>query len=116
VTTTTGDVITGINTSTAPFGNPTLGSVSGDSESQCLVLVNPNSYANSTSSYPIVAVTYLLGYYSGNGANTANLQSLLSSQYATEGLQSSATNIGAGKGLVWLNTDLTSTVSACITN
>jgi phosphate transport system substrate-binding protein len=117
VTYVTGDAITGYNTTTAPYGNPTLGSVSGDGESQCLLLVDPNSYANPSSGYPILAVSYLLGYYSGNGANTANLVKLLSGPYTTR-FKNASTNVGTGTGLVWLsNSGLTSSmVSSCITN
>ena len=42
----------------------------------CVLLVKPASYANLTGGYPIVAVSYHLYAYSGNGANNLNLRTL----------------------------------------
>jgi phosphate transport system substrate-binding protein len=42
----------------------------------CVLLVKPSAYANLTGGYPIVAVSYHLYAYSGNGANDLNLRTL----------------------------------------
>lgn len=50
------------------------------------------SLTTSASSYPIVAVSYLLGSSQGNGTDLANTQGLLASPYTVN--QSSVTTIG----------------------
>lgn len=110
VSTTTGQVITGVNATT---GRPTLGAVSGGSHtSSCLNVVTPDSYAN-PSGYPIVAVSNLLGYYQGNGTNTTYVQQLLRGPYNST-VQGNTFNIGSGTGLSFLNIDLTSSVNSCV--
>ncbi|HXW50752.1 MAG TPA: substrate-binding domain-containing protein [Candidatus Acidoferrales bacterium] len=42
----------------------------------CVLLVKPASYANLSGGYPIVAVSYHLYAYSGNGTNDTNLRTL----------------------------------------
>ena len=98
VTTTTGQVISGVDST----GHATLGAVTGGVDTQCLVVAVPSSYANPSSGYPIVAVSNLLGYYSGNGTNATAVGDLLGAAWNTT-IRRSATDIGAGKGLSWLS-------------
>jgi len=42
----------------------------------CVLLVKPSAYANLSGGYPIMAVSYHLYAYSGNGANNAKLRTL----------------------------------------
>jgi phosphate transport system substrate-binding protein len=106
-------VISGADSTT---GRPTLAAISPAPSTQCILLVTPDSYATSTTSYPIVAVSYLLGSSQGNGTDLANTQGLLASPYTVN--QTSVTTIGSGKGLAFLSgTGITSsTVSGCVTN
>ena len=114
ITTTTGQVIAGVNT----IGQATLGAITGGSNTSCVVVAIPSSYAVPSSGYPIVAVSNLLGYYSGNGATNAPLiQDLLSAPYTTS-IKRAATDIGSGKGLAWVSDSsgnaTTANVDLCI--
>lgn len=92
-------------------GRPTVVSVTpGVPEAAgCIQLVDPNTYAvpflNSKGdyyNYPIVAVSYLMGYYQGNeaGKKLTALKNLLASPYTPV---STVTTIGTGTGFSWVN-------------
>jgi phosphate transport system substrate-binding protein len=112
---TTGSVIATTNNAN---GTPALQAVSSsDTQPGCLLVVDPNNYSNPSSGYPILAVTYLMSYYSGNGANLTNVARLLGAPYNSS-VKSSANQIKAAKGYDWLSfqADPTTTVNACINN
>jgi phosphate transport system substrate-binding protein len=112
-------VITGADGTT---GRPTTAaiSVSPAPTTQCIALVDPNSYATVSSGYPIIAVSYLLGNSNGNGTDLANTQALLSAPYnATITGSRSLTQFGVNTGLELLNTGTAITptiVSGCLVN
>lgn len=68
-------------------GRPTLVTASTPVPA-CLKIVDPNAYATAALNpkgdylrYPIVAITYLFAYNTGNGADAANIGDLLASPY-----------------------------------
>jgi phosphate transport system substrate-binding protein len=87
-------------------GRPTLTALS--TTGQCVAIVNPNDYADPTTGYPILAVTYLLANGAGNGAKQAAIQGLMFSPYNLTS-RPSVTKIGRiTTGYSWLSsTDLT---------
>lgn len=87
-------------------GRPTLTALS--TTGQCVAVVDPNDYADPTSGYPILAVTYLLANGAGNGSNQSAIQGLMFSPYNLTS-RSSVTKIGRiTTGYSWLSsTDLT---------
>jgi ABC-type phosphate transport system substrate-binding protein len=99
---------------TAPIGNTGTGSNATVAPTQagCITAVNPTSYATPTltlasdyPTYPIVAVTYLMTYNTGNGADAFNLQALISEPYlptasadlTNDNNRSSVTTVGVSK-------------------
>lgn len=84
-----------------------------DTHPECLLLVDPNSYANITDGYSIVAVTYLLGYNAGNGANASAVSGLLSAGYNPD-VKAKAKGIAPDLGYEFLPADPTSIVTGCI--
>lgn len=88
-------------TVSAVTGQATLANVTGGAHTTCLVTVDPTSYANPGTGYPIVGVSYLLSYYSGN-PNKTDLLTVLKAPYAL-----TVTNIASGKGLVNLKDNAT---------
>jgi phosphate transport system substrate-binding protein len=91
-------------------GTPTLQAISGATGS-CIKLVRPSDYAlannnpgniNPAGNYPIVAISYLLGNTSGNGADLANTRTLLNAPYDAT-VQGEVTTIGGTTGLQFLN-------------
>ncbi len=95
-------VITGaIPSGTAHAGEPLIKTLASQSvtvaQPGCVVIADPQSYAKQSSGYPIVAVTYLLGYESGNGPDTHNIRALLGSPYNATVL-SSVSTIVPGSG------------------
>jgi phosphate transport system substrate-binding protein len=100
-------------------GRATLQPISNVAVPGCVVLVNPDGYATSTTSYPIVAVSYLLGYYSGNGDDASNVKSLLKAPF-TYGVKKKTTTIGTGTGFAFLSYGASSkakkALGACINN
>lgn len=108
--------INGANTTT---GRPALADVSSPLPStSCIALVKPDSYATQPStSYPIVAVSYLLGNSNNNGAtDAANVRKLLNAPYNSAITGSAAlTTIGPGTGLSFLNASF-SQIDSCIVN
>jgi phosphate transport system substrate-binding protein len=111
------EVINGADPTT---GRPVLQQISPLPATSCIALVDPDSYAEPTTGYPIMAVSYLLGNTNGNGSDLAATQGLLSAPYNTTVTSShSLTLFGVNKGLELLNagTSITPTiVSACLVN
>ncbi|GLQ45899.1 alkaline phosphatase L [Dyella lipolytica] len=109
-----------INGADANTGVPVLAAISPAPTTQCIALVEPSSYANPSSGYPIMAVSYLLGNAQGNGTDLANTKALLGAPYnATITGSSSLTQFGTGTGLELLNTGTTittTTISGCLVN
>lgn len=77
-----------------PVGTPTALTSTQVPNANCVFLMHPGAYATTAyktagvptsgyKRYPIVAVSYLFGNYDGNGANTADVTTLLSSPYET---------------------------------
>ncbi|UPG92948.1 substrate-binding domain-containing protein [Luteibacter aegosomatissinici] len=97
-------------------GRPTLTPLT--TSHQCVAVVNPSTYADPNSGYPILAVTYLLGNRNGNGSNAAAVRGILGMPYNTT-LRPQVTKIGKIlTGYSWLaNADLTqSKVDGCVIN
>ena len=100
-------------------GRPTLVTTSpAPAHAGCVLIVNPDSYATSTLNYPIVAITYLDGYYAGNTVDKANLQALFKMPYNGT-TKSKVTTVGKGTGFGWLggtgvSTTVTGAVTSCI--
>jgi len=111
-------VITGANSTTGVATVDTIAdqvagtSYTAPTASSCIALVQPSEYAlPSTSttttmlpvgSYPIVAVSYLLANYQGNGSDLTNTAGLLNAPYNST-IQSKATDIGGSTGLQFLS-------------
>jgi ABC-type phosphate transport system substrate-binding protein len=82
-------------------GRPILTALAGSP--QCVAVVDPSAYANPTSGYPILAVTYLLGNGQNNGTRAAGVKGLLFSPY-NKTTRPSVTKIGrVGTGYSWLS-------------
>jgi phosphate transport system substrate-binding protein len=123
-----------INTTNATNGTAQLEAISAISgvtnppTTSCIALVKPSLYAKPgtlgglvpSGSYPIVAISYLLGNAIGNGTDLTNTQNLLAFPYTVT--QSNVTTIGSGTGLAFLTpTGATPAYSAtsikgCLTN
>ncbi|WP_243042257.1 substrate-binding domain-containing protein [Dyella sedimenti] len=87
--------------------------VSGAPTSQCIALVDPDSYAN-PAGYPIVAVSYFLANSAHNGADTTAVQNLMWAPYDSN-IIPNVFAIGGGTGLSFLNAGLTQgAVQGCI--
>lgn len=80
---------------------------------QCLMLVDPNSYSAPSTGYSIVAVTYLLGYFAGNGANTTLVEELLDSPYDSS-VKTLASEVVPNNGYNFLPFDATANIKSCI--
>lgn len=113
---TTGVAIASVNTVT---GRPVLGAVTSHNQPQCLLMVPPDNYANPTT-YPIVAISNLLGYYTGNGTNVTRIEQLLRAPH-TGTIRATTTTIGgSGDGLAWLSgtvpggDSMTTRINSCI--
>jgi phosphate transport system substrate-binding protein len=104
----------------ATTGRPNVVAISGAPSTQCIALVKPSAYATGgfAGNYPIIAVSYLLGNSNNNGADAANVRSLLGAPY-NSAIVSNAnlTTIGFGTGLAFLSTSFTqSKINGCIIN
>ncbi|MBE1162409.1 substrate-binding domain-containing protein [Dyella acidiphila] len=87
---------------------------------QCIALVQPSTYAVPgtivpSTSYPIVAISYLFGNVHGNGTDLTNTRSLLEAPYNST-IQASATDIGGSTGLQYLTLGLRSFTAAQVGN
>jgi phosphate transport system substrate-binding protein len=75
--------INGVNATT---GAPTIGVLTPlVAGTRCINIVNPTTYADVTTRYPIMAVSYLIANYQGNGSDASNIASLISSAYSVAG-------------------------------
>lgn len=74
----------------------------------CLKVVDPNAYATPAlnakgdyAAYPIVAITYLLAYNTGNGADAANIADLVAAPFYGA-VKNATSSVGAGTGFGFL--------------
>jgi len=104
-------VISGADATT---GRPTMAAISGAPSTQCIALVDPSAYANPSSGYPIVAVSYLLANSANNGSDKGAVQNLIWAPYNST-ITGSVKTIGAATGLSFLSTGFTqSAVQGCV--
>ncbi|WP_158241439.1 substrate-binding domain-containing protein [Dyella sp. AD56] len=104
-------VISGANATT---GRPTMAAISGAPSTQCIALVDPSAYANPSSGYPIVAVSYLLANSANNGSDKTAVQNLMWAPYNST-ITGSVKTIGKATGLSFLSTSFTQTqVQGCV--
>ena len=68
---------------------------------QCILVVDPLDYAEPTSGYPIVAVSYLLGNSAANGLDVGQVRGVLFSPYNAL-VTSQVFYIGPNTGLSFL--------------
>lgn len=108
------NAITGVDAST---GRPTFAAIAGAPATSCIALVKPDAYATQPAgSYPIVAVSYLLGSSQGNGADAASVRKLLGAPYNSS-IIAGVNTIGNGTGLAFLNAPITQTqIDGCVIN
>lgn len=104
-------VLTGIDGNGRPTKAPVMGAPTDRAGKNCLVLADPDSYATA-SGYPIVAVSYLFAYETGN-RNAKAVTKLLQAPY-TFGVKRATTTVGPGTGFVFLTKSLSTTVSRCV--
>ncbi|WP_426287728.1 substrate-binding domain-containing protein [Luteibacter sp. E-22] len=83
----------------AKSGRPIVAAVTPNVAPRCLLLVDPAAYANITSRYPIMGVSYLLANYQGNGADVAAVRGLIGSAY---GDHSNVDTVGPNTGYAFL--------------
>ena len=97
VSTVTDRVITGVN---ATSGVAVTGALSPAATTPgCMILVEPSTYANSSTRYPIVAVSNLIANATGNGADVAAVRGLVGSAYASHtGVTTIGNPTGANNG------------------
>jgi ABC-type phosphate transport system substrate-binding protein len=107
VSTSTNEVVSGVNS----VGIAVLSAATGATQAKCLIITNPATYANFTTEYPIVGVSNLLSYYSGNHQKAA--VSALLQQAAIH--STSVTTIGGSTGYAYL-TDSNNHITASIIN
>jgi len=107
ISTTTNAVVSGVNS----VGIAVLSAATGTTEGKCLIVTNPATYDNFTTEYPIVGVSNLLAYYTGN-AHKAAVSALLQQS----AIQPAHVNtIGAGTGFAYL-TDSGGNITTAIIN
>jgi ABC-type phosphate transport system substrate-binding protein len=102
--------ITGVDAGT---GRPVTGVLTPITQAGCMNLVEPSTYATSTTRYPIVAVSYLIANNTGNGADLAAVQGLVGSAY---GAHTGVTTIGTGTGYAFATVlpTVSAKVNTCI--
>ncbi|WP_284319244.1 substrate-binding domain-containing protein [Dyella acidisoli] len=123
------EVINTTNNTNGTAALEAISSISGVTNpptTSCIALVKPALYAKPnvpggivpTGTYPIVAISYLLGNTDDNGTDLTNTQNLLAFPYTVT--QSNVTTIGAGTGLAFLNLGTnaftTSQIKGCLVN
>ncbi len=89
-----------ISTTTNADGTPALAALTGTPTNfvpGCVNLVDPATYGNFTTTYPIIGVTNLLANYSGNGDDAPNIGRLLTAAYDPS-ITSGLGVAGAGSG------------------
>jgi phosphate transport system substrate-binding protein len=104
-------VISGADVTT---GRPTMAAISGAPSTQCIALVDPSAYANPSSGYPIISVSYLLANSANNGVDASAVRNLMWAPY-NSAITRSVVTIGAATGLSYLSTGFTQTqVQGCV--
>lgn len=108
-----------INGADATTGRPVLSQA--PPTTRCIALVKPQAYAYATyppTTYPLVAISYLMANTASNGPDLVNVRNLLGAPYNVSITNSAnMTTIGVGTGIAFLNTDITtSQVAGCIVN
>jgi phosphate transport system substrate-binding protein len=112
--------VNGVNATT---GAPTIGVLTPlVAGTKCMNIVNPTTYANVTTRYPIMAVSYLIANSKGNGTDAANVASLIASAYdathtgvTTIGNDTSVTPVnGVKTGFAFFTPTVAITPSTCI--
>jgi phosphate transport system substrate-binding protein len=84
--------VNGVNTTT---GAPTIGVLTPlVAGTKCMNIVNPTTYANVTTRYPIMAVSYLIANTKGNGTDAANVAGLIASAYGSTSVGGVVTHPG----------------------
>ena len=89
-----------IDTATDSFGRPVL--VNSGFTTQCIGIVDPTNYAEPSSGYPILAVSYLLGNSAANGLDVNQVRGIIFSPYNTA-VTSHVSTIGPNTGLSFLS-------------
>jgi phosphate transport system substrate-binding protein len=125
------EVISATNATNGTAQLEAIGAISGVTNpppnTLCIAVVKPSIYDKAgipggvlpSGSYPIVAISYLLGNAIGNGPDLANTQNLLAFPYTVT--QSNVTTIGPGTGLAFLTLTGTTpaysatSIKACLT-
>ncbi len=103
-----------INGADATTGRPVIAAIANAPATQCIALVDPSAYANPSSGYPIVAVSYLLANSANNGSDTTAVKNLMWAPY-NSAITSQVSTIGQFTGLSFLSTSLTQTqVQGCV--
>jgi ABC-type phosphate transport system substrate-binding protein len=88
--------------------------------SKCINIVNPVTYANVITRYPIMAVSYLIANFKGNGPDVAAVRSLISSGYGEVNpithliTHPGVSTIGAGTGFAFIAPNTPIEPAACI--
>lgn len=104
-------LVSGVDATT---GRPLISLASGAPATQCIALVSPDAYANPPSSYPIVAISYLLANSANNGTDLNAMRNLMWAPFNTT-IISRVGSIGPGTGASFVNAGFTqSQLSGCI--
>ncbi|WP_266158840.1 substrate-binding domain-containing protein [Dyella silvatica] len=108
-----------INGADATTGQPVLSPA--PPTTPCIALVKPQAYAYPTfppTTYPLVAISYLMANTASNGSDLINVRNLLAAPYnASITYSVGLTTIGVNTGMAFLNTNITpSQVAGCIVN
>lgn len=99
-------------------GTPVLQAITPNGKAGCIVVADPNSYSvQPASNYPIVGVTYLLAYQTGNRLPAA-VARLISGPY-TRAVESNSNDqpmdsVRPGSGYAFLAGNLTTTIKGCV--
>jgi phosphate transport system substrate-binding protein len=86
----------------------------------CINVVNPTTYANVTTRYPIMAISNLIANYQGNGSDLAAVRGLISSAYGVTNpvtgvvTHPGVTTIGTGTGFAFFSPGTAINVNSCI--
>lgn len=108
-------VISGVDATT---GRPVTTYLAPASLTACIALVRPSAYANPSTGYPIVSISYLMANSNGNGVDAVNVSLLLGAPYNSAIIgNTNLHTIGAGTGLAFLGAPFSQPqFAACIVN
>lgn len=125
------EVISNVNNANGTAAVETIGAIPGVTNpptTQCIALVKPSLYAKPavpggivpSTSYPIVAISYLLANSEGNtSTDLMAIRGLLTAPY-TSSITSQVTTVGPGTGLAFLtlgsNAFTTNQIRGCLVN